>query len=386
MSITSERRRTKRANRHHLQTAIANKMFYTADVGSNAVTVRNASTGEIKVLTKEEFIGLNGIESGWVLFIEGAHLRARNVLSLSHALEFEELQQFASNAQGKNVLIYRFNQDQSAAVRSYVRENHPECEEEAQRFLGLLTSEQSGHHAIKNYNASDAFDTIAIAKFIEVQPERSASLIAEWRPITAKEHQQRVESVKALRQTLNTDVLMQKRTGYSLETDGMEVAKELLPELYARLTERQKELLQLRLVYAGKANERVDVNWSRYFPLFSTLIKSNGEPRLRPDVKQLPFWKYVRRYLLGMHASHLKAGVVAASVKHDSRPAMSVFRLPKVLNEATGKMKQPQATYQNKVPAELRPAFRQARAEVDRELRGIWNVMRDLVISRYELT
>ena len=126
--------------RQQLDNSIVNNQFYTCDVGSNAITIRDASTGEINIKTKQEFIALDGIKPGMPLIIEGAHLRARNNLSLSHAFEFEELQQFNANAQLNNNQVWRFNQDQSHSVRSYVRQFYPQGYTAGDGQVNLLTT------------------------------------------------------------------------------------------------------------------------------------------------------------------------------------------------------------------------------------------------------
>ena len=356
-----------------MEEAVAQKRFIVWDGGRNQCTIYNPQTNESFTVSKADFLNLNipGIKPGMVLIGEEAHHRARNLVSKSHVFEFSELEHLRKVAEVMGVQMFMSNQDVSHLARAYANNDSTEG------------------YKVKN-NSGDAHDCACFAQYLLEQPHLSVDQLREFVPVRTEEHQASTEFIHKHRQSMNDDILPAKKQGYYwTPTDGFYITNGITkfiewvkPKLISLLSEKQQQMLGIKVVYKGKPNQRIDVNLSRLYPLAATLVTSEDKPRVRGDNNQLPFWQFVADNLLGIRASHSKAGVAAASYKHDMRPNVSGFK-----PTPTAERPKPKAFVKLScwVEKERRDELRSARSSVDKQVRDIWRTLRSLAVEYYQL-
>ena len=65
---------------------------------------------------------------------------------------------------------------------------------------------------------------------------------------------------------------------------------------------------------------------NRIYTLVHSIIRpEDGSFRLRPDVKKVPNWKYIKAHYLGCKPYHMNQGVAASNYKHWMRRTVSEY-------------------------------------------------------------
>lgn len=367
-----------------LRQAISDRKFLVWDGGKNQITLMAADgTGVADgfEISKADFIKLNvpGLQPGMALIGEEAHHRARNILSLSHVFEYDELVELRANADRMGVLMFMCNQDTSQFARHGVKDKSSE------------------------FKGTDRFDCYAIKEYLLNRPELTVEQLRRFKPITTEQHQERVSHLFKLRSEINRDNLIAQKLGYEDDEDNAIIAfiNEHIEELYELLTPDERDGFEFKKPRSGKNKGVVSANMTRLYPVMSTLIKRDGGLRRRLDNNQVPYWKFVAKHLFGIQASHRKAGVCAAKYKYYIRLALSPFsmtlddgeeswvekRLSMLMKKAEeGKKGNPnprsgRVTMHTNLHEDVRAEFRAARASADKQFRDCWRKLRAFVIA-----
>jgi hypothetical protein len=319
--------------------------LFVLDCGSRGGTFfYDVETDNAAELPNENVINLEipGLQSGDTIVIEDAHIRTRERLSLAQPFSYDELCRFKRNADSRGVTIKLFPQMSTPKARD---------------FAGGV-------------DKTDINDIQAIASYLEARPSVIQTL-KNFQPVTLDEYRSTKEGIWLDKDSLSEDINTARNYAYGCPKSGdyndgvTRWIDTHINDIYIRLSDAQREMLSMVVKFKGKDNERIDYNRTRLYTLLATLIKPDGAKRLRSDVGKLPFWKYVKENYFGMSPYHMKGGVAASNVKYHWRRHASGFAKTKRADIiADGR-------YQE---------FTDARGQFDKDLRGLWNLFRAMVL------
>jgi hypothetical protein len=317
---------------------VAKASYIVCDCGRNEVYYFNPITDESGKVTAADFIKLNipGIEDVNYLVVEDAHLRTRERLSLAQPFTFEALLELEAAAKVKQVEIRLFPQLSTPKARRFA-----DVEEK-----------------------TDDNDVRSIAAFLERFPHIFDTL-KKFKPISLSAFNAQNKAKFSDKDRLSEDINEARNNKYAGDSIR-EWIDTNATELYHRLDDEARQMLGLKLVYAGTSRERLGagINYTRLYTLVATLLNRNGSLRLRSDVNKLPFWKFVKEVYFSISPYHMRGGVVASNIKWHFRKSASQFD--------GGVTTLTEDNYDE---------FQYARAAFDKKLREIWNVIRGLVVE-----
>jgi len=113
---------------------------------------------------------------------------------------------------------------------------------------------------------------------------------------------------------------------------------------------------------------------NRIYTLVHSILRPNGELRVRHDVGLVPNWKYIKAHYLGCKPFHMKQGVAASNYKHWMRRAVSDYAYPDK-NSANSSDFQIGMSYEELVK------LKEARTKVDKMTQTIWYAFRKMIIE-----
>lgn len=317
--------------------------LYIADCGKSEAHVFNNDTQFYQVISHIDLLELNvpGIAAGDRLVIEEVHLRPRENNSLAQPYTYEQLLQLKQRLLSRHIIISLFPNELTPKARS---------------ITGLEKSDENDVRSIGNY-------------LDEFPNEEQALKI--YNPVSTEEHQQQHFHIWKDRELLSSDVNVARNNAYGFDSETYDevtrwvyanalILCDLLgPELAADIgLTKHKRTGQLTKIKTP----------SRIYTILATLMRPNGELRLRSDTQALPEWKYVKKYFFCLSPYHRRGGVVASNYKYHMRPAISGFK---------GKVK-------NLTADEWR-ALAPARACADHKLKVIWTTIHNLLIEQGSL-
>ena len=127
------------------------------------------------------------------------------------------------------------------------------------------------------------------------------------------------------------------------------------------------------LKFDKKGNIKIAVP-NRIYTLVHSILRPNGELRVRPDLGLVPNWKYIKANYLGCKPFHMKQGVAASNYKHWMRRAVSDYAYPdKSSANATD--------FQVGMSYEELALLKEARTKVDKMTQKIWYAIRKMIIE-----
>ena len=329
--------------------------LFTVDVGQGKVHAYDSGTDTFyPKLPEENLINLNiaGLKRGDTLVVEDAHLRESHRFTMAQPFNFEQLTQLKENAEEMGITLLLFPQKSTPKTR---------------KLAGVEASDKT-----------DEVDTKAIASFL--LKDRSAFYaLKEFSPTRLTDFQEKNNHIFDYIQQCNGDINPAKTSGYGFDKKiPYEDAVSRWIKKYAlKLTEYLNgdiELIEaIGLKFDKKGNIKIAVP-NRIYTLVHSILRPNGELRVRPDLGLVPNWKYIKAHYLGCKPFHMKQGVAASNYKHWMRRAVSDYAYPdKSSANATD--------FQVGMSYEELALLKEARTKVDKMTQTIWYAIRKMIVE-----
>ena len=329
--------------------------LFTADVGQGKVHVYDSGNDLFHgKLPEENLINLNipGLKEGDSLVVECAHLRESHRFTLAQPFNFDELTQLKENAKERGITLLLFPQKSTPKTR---------------KLAGLEKDDKT-----------DEADTKAIANFL--LKDRSAFYaLKEFVPKRLTDYHEKSDSIFNYLQESNGDINPAKTSGYGFDKKiPYEDAVSRWIKKYAlKLTEYLKgdmELIEaIGLKFDRKNNLKVAVP-NRIYTLVHSILRPNGELRVRHDVGKVPYWQYIKAHYLGCKPYHMNQGVAASNYKHWMRRAVSEYAYP---NKSSANA----TDFQVGMSYEELALLKEARTKVDKITQTIWYAIRKMIVE-----
>ena len=329
--------------------------IFVADVGQGKVHIYDSGTDTFHPkLPEENLINLNipGLKEGDTLVVEDAHLRESHRYTLAQPFNFSQLTQLKENADEKGITLLLFPQKSTPKTR---------------KLAGLGEKDKS-----------DEADTKAIASFL-IKDRGAFYALKEFSPTRLTDYQDKNNSIFTYIQECNEDINPAKTSGYGFDKKiPYEDAVSRWIKKYAlRLTEYlngDMELIEaIGLKFDKKGNLKVAVP-NRIYTIVHSILRPNGELRVRPDLGLVPNWKYIKAHYLGCKPFHMKQGVAASNYKHWMRRAVSEYAYP---NKSSANA----TDFQVGMSYEELALLKEARTKVDKMTQTIWCALRKMIIE-----
>ena len=331
--------------------------FIVCDIGKKHVIVYSPETGKHYTITSDEFKYLDVPElcDGMTIIIEDAHLRSQEENSLAQTYQIDELKLFKTKADSRNIKILCFPQKVTPKTRKIASLEFP--------GLGEKT---------------DFNDTESIAYYLEKFPHVFDSL-KTFKPITLAEHEESTKHIYDDRDALTEDSNEARNNNYGIKTDYEDAIvrwlKKWTPKLSYNLPDDVKDFVGLELNRQGNALKPALLTYTSdrfkfLYGVVNTIMKPNGELRLRSDNNRPAYWKYAKQVYFGITPYHMKAGVTASNYKYHKRKAGSVCKKSMSL-ESKKAIQSVEDVYE----------IREARNDSDKKLRTLWRTIRKMIIE-----
>ena len=329
--------------------------LFTADVGQGKVHIYDSGNDIFYgKLPEENLINLNinGLKRGDSVVVECAHLRESHRFTMAQPFNFEQLTQLKKNAEEMGITLLLFPQKSTPKTR---------------KLSGL-----------GNDDKTDEADTKAIANFL--LKDRSAFYsLKEFVPTRLTDFQEKNNSIFDYIQQCNEDINPAKTSGYGFDKKipyEDEISK-WIKKYALRIAEYLDgdiELIEaIGLKFDKKNNIKIAVP-NRIYTLVHSILRPNGELRVRPDLGLVPNWKYIKAHYLGCKPFHMNQGVAASNYKHWMRRAVSDYSYPdKSSANATD--------FQIGMSYEELALLKEARTKVDKMTQTIWYALRKMIIE-----
>lgn len=313
-----------------------------ADCGKSESHIFNLDLNQYAVITHQDLMHLNipNLSPGDELVIEGVHLRPREENSLAQPYTFDQLKQMKHQMKERNITILLFPCQSTPKARG---------------MLGLEKSDENDVRAIGNY--LNTFPHIV-------------DTLQEFNPISTEDHQDKHESMWADRKQLSADVNRARNVTYGMDSDHPDFITRWMQRYSLTLLEllgpELAECIGIESYVRDPKRLKKNGTPSRLYSILATLLRPNGELRLRSDTGKLPEWKYVKRYYFCLCPNHRGGGVVASNYKHHMRPAIS------------GRPKRMFITSKEEATE-----LALARSCADKKLQIIWTTIRNLIVEQF---
>tara|TARA_B100001250_G_scaffold251667_1_gene216344 strand:- start:3 stop:1010 length:1008 start_codon:yes stop_codon:yes gene_type:complete len=329
--------------------------LFVADVGQGKVHVYDSGNEKFYgKLPEENLINLNieGLKRGDILVVEDSHLRESHRLTLAQPYSYDQLTQLKKNAEEKGITLRLFPQKSTPKTR---------------KLAGLEVNDKT-----------DEADTKAIASFL--LKDRSAFYaLKEFVPTRLTDFQEKNNSVFDYIKQCNEDLSPAKTSGYGFDKNISyedEISR-WISKWRVKIVEAldgDLELIEaLGLKFDRKGAVQVAVP-NRIYTLVNSILRPNGELRLRPDLGLVPNWKYIKAHYLGCKPFHMNQGVAASNYKHWMRRAVSEYAYP-------GKKSAHTSDFQVGMSFEELTALKKARTKVDKMTQKIWYALRKMIVE-----
>ena len=330
--------------------------LFTADVGQGKVHVYDSGNDQFYgKLPQENLINLNvpGLKSGDTLVVECAHLRESHRFTLAQPFNFEQLEELKRNANKKGVTILLFPQKSTPKAR---------------KLDGVEADAKT-----------DEVDTKAIAKFL-LNDKNAFYTLKEFFPKKLESFKEENSSIVEYINECNADINPGKTSGYgfdkkiSYEDAVSKWIKKYSLKVVEYLSGDPELIAAIGLGFDKKGNVKISVPNRIYTLVHSIIRPEDGSLRLRPDVKKVPYWKYIKAHYLGCKPYHMNQGVAASNYKHWMRRAVSEYAYP-------GKKSANTTDFQVGMSYEEYSKLKQARTKVDKMTQKIWYALRKMIVE-----
>ena len=305
-------------------------------------------------------INIPGIKNGDYLVVEDAHLRESHKNTLAQPFSYEQLEQFEKNAARIGITVLAFPQ---------------KCTPKARKLAGVEAK-------------SDEVDTRAIASFL-IKDENAFACLKEFTPTRLINYQEENEHIFEYIQQVNEDINPARSSEYGGKyhyedeitkwikkyavKGGMTVYGHV-PSICEYLN-YDEELLKTIGIKFGKKGQVLTIKKpNRLYTIVNSILRPNGELRLRSDIQKPPYWKFVKAHYFGLKPFHMKQGVAASNYKHWMRPAVSEYT-----NKAKKDPKSPD--FMIGMSYDEYFALKEARTKVDKDTQQIWYALRKMIVE-----
>ena len=305
-------------------------------------------------LPEENLINLNisGLKKGDTLVVEDAHLRESHRFTMAQPFNFEQLTQLKENVEEMGITLLLFPQKSTPKTR---------------KLAGLNENDKT-----------DEADTKAIANFL--LKDRSAFYsLKEFVPTRLTDFQEKNNPIFDYIQQCNEDINPAKTSGYGFDKKipYEDNVSRWIKKYALKLTEYldgDNELIEaIGLKFDKKNNIKIAVP-NRIYTLVHSILRPNGELRVRPDLGLVPNWKYIKAHYLGCKPFHMNQGVAASNYKHWMRRAVSDYAYPDKSNANA-------TDFQVGMSYEELALLKEARTKVDKMTQTIWYALRKMIIE-----
>ena len=200
-----------------------------------------------------------------------------------------------------------------------------------------------------------------------------------FKPITLAEHEESTKHIYDDRDALTEDSNEARNNNYGIKTDYEDAIvkwlKKWTPKLSYNLPDDVKDFVGLELNGQGNALKPAFLNYTSdrfkfLYGVVNTIMKPNGELRLRSDNNLPAYWKYAKQVYFGITPYHMKAGVTASNYKYHKRKAGSVCKKSMSL-ESKKAIQCIDDVYD----------IREARNDADKKLRILWRTIRKMIVE-----
>ena len=346
--------------------------LFTADVGQGRVHVYDSGNDNFHgKLPQENLINLNipELERGDFLVVECAHLRESHKLTLAQPFNYDQLEELKGNADRMGVSIKLFPQKSTPKAR---------------KLYGVEVSEKS-----------DEVDTRSIASFL-LKDQKAFNSLKDFIPTKLEDFQNKNQYIFDYIQQSNNDINVAKSSEYGLTTKydyEDEVSKwikkytveggssifgytpTIVDYLQKEYPEDYEELTQALGLSIDKKTGKLKIeNGNRIYTLVHSILRPNGDLRLRSDVGKVANWKFIKAHYLGCKPYHMNQGVAASNYKHWMRRAVSEYALP-------GKNSAHTSDFKVKMPYDEYDQLKKARTKVDKMTQKIWYSLRKMIVE-----
>ena len=329
--------------------------LFTADVGQGKVHIYDSGNDVFHgKLPEKNLINLNieGLKRGDSLVVECAHLRESHRFTLAQPFNFDELTQLKENAKEKGITLLLFPQKSTPKARKLA--------------------------GVKAEDKTDEADTKAIAQFL--LKDRSAFYaLKEFSPTRLTDFQEKNNSIFSYLQEANGDINPAKTSGYGFDKKipYEDSVSRWIKKYGLKITEYLngdiKLIEALGLKIDKKGTLKVDKP-NRIYTLVHSILRPNGELRVRHDVGLVPNWKYIKAHYLGCKPYHMNQGVAASNYKHWMRKAVSEYAYP---NKSSANA----TDFQVGMSYEELALLKEARTKVDKMTQKIWYALRKMIVE-----
>ena len=328
--------------------------LFTADVGQGKVHVYDSGNDQFYgKLPQESLINLNipGLKMGDTLIIECAHLREAHRFTLAQPFDYDQLEELKKNANEKGITILLFPQKSTPKAR---------------KLAGVEADAKT-----------DEADTKAIAQFL-LKDQSAFYSLKEFFPKRLDSFKDEISNTVEYIQECNVDINPAKSSEYGFgKIDYDDEVSKWIKKYALRLVEYLGGDLELinaiGLGFDRKGNVKVLVP-NRIYTLVHSILRPNGELRVRPDVGKVPNWKYIKAHYLGCKPYHMNQGVAASNYKHWMRRAVSEYAYP-------GKKSANTTDFQVGMSYEELAKLKKARTKVDKMTQKIWYALRKMIVE-----
>ena len=330
--------------------------LFTADVGQGKVHVYDSGNDQFHgKLPQENLINLNipELKRGDTLVVECAHLREAHRFTLAQPFDYNHLEELKKNADEKGVTIRLFPQKSTPKAR---------------KLAGVDADSKT---------KTDEIDTRAIAEFL-LKDQNAFDALKEFLPKKLDSFKDEISSTVEYIQECNADINPAKSSEYGFgKIDYDDEVSKWIKKYALRLVEYldgDMELIHaIGLKFDKKGNIKVDTA-NRIYTLVHSILRPNGELRVRPDVGKVPNWKFIKAHYLGCKPYHMNQGVAASNYKHWMRRAVSEYAFP-------GKKSANTTDFQVGMSYEELVKLKKARTKVDKMTQKIWYALRKMIVE-----
>ena len=329
------------------------KAIFVADVGQGKVHIYDSQSDKFyPKLPEEDLINLSipGIKSGDILIVECAHLRESHKMTMAQPYNWEDLVKLKENAKEKGIKILLFPQKSTPKARKL--------------------------DGVDETQKSDKADTKAIANFL-LKDTRAFNALKEFVPTRLTDFQSKNDFIFEYIKQSNSDINEAKTAGYGFNKNNNyeDCVSKWIKKYTLKIVEYlgDDELISAIGIKYTKKGYRVDKE-NRIYTLVHSILRPNGEIRVRKDVNKLPNWKFIKANYLGCKPYHMNQGVAASNYKHWMRRAVSEYAFP-------GKKSAHTTDFQIAMSFEQLEKLKEARTKVDKMTQQIWYVLREMIIE-----
>ena len=341
--------------------------IFTVDIGQGKVHVYDSQHDKFyEKLSHKNLIDLNipELKSGDCIVIEDAHLRQSHRLTLAQPFSIEQLKELKENANKNGVYLKVYPQKSTPLARKL--SGYTISKKEVKKFKNAygISTDEADVRAISNYLRND---------------EKVFKSLKNFSPIELEEYQKNNDSIFEYIHQSNQDINIAKSSEYGFSPqkyDYSDSVTKWINKYKLRIVEYlggDVELIAAIGLKMNKTGVKVDKP-NRIYTLVHSILRPNGELRVRPDIGLVPNWKYIKDNYLGCKPYHMKQGVAASNYKHWMRPSVSEYHHP---DKANAKC----SDFVETINYEDLQKIKKARTKVDKMTQKIWYALRKMIVE-----